>query len=70
MPYSLSIPQDKYCRLECRCRCGYWTERDADNWAFPPTNPNVTMHSSGESFYARWLKKRPSVGDIWAGGRT
>ena len=73
--YSLSIPQDRYCRDQCRCRCGYWLERDIDGWAFPPTNPAVVMHSTGERFYDRWLKEeaprlRRSLGDIWSSGEV
>lgn len=57
MPYSLSIPQDNYCRDVCKCQCGYAKAREVDNWRFPPTNPEVVLHSTGEGFYAPWRKQ-------------
>lgn len=82
MPYSLSIPQDRYCRDECKCGCGYSAERILDNWGLPPQNQNVSIHTAGKKFYEQWLEgreqwgangkapeaKRRTVGDIWSRG--
>jgi hypothetical protein len=71
--YVLSPEQDAGCK-HCRCNCEYAVLRGADNWG-PSTTPQVRDVAgifAGKAVPAPIpdRKPRPSIGDIWASGRT
>jgi hypothetical protein len=71
MSYVWSIPQDEGCqscaaspRGKCDGECGYARARAKDNWAVPPVNPEIVLHSDGISFYEPWLSRLRTIAGI------